>query len=133
MSGEDDPAARNRRLLRRYLEDVWNEGDIEVIDEIFGDIDGMRRKWGDDIDDRAELKSYLGGLVEKYENDALTVRTLLADEQEVMGFWEMEMQLVDDHLGIKPPVGRPPGVASPTAGSRTAVSLASSTSATAAN
>jgi signal transduction histidine kinase len=102
MSSADDPAARNRRLLRRYLDEVWDDGDVEVIDEIFGDIDGMRRKWGDDIEDRAELKSYLGGLVDKYENDDLTVRSLLADEQEVMGFWEMEMQLVDDHLGIKP-------------------------------
>jgi len=102
MDDEADPVERNKELLRRYLEEVWDSGDVEVIDEIFADIDGMRRKWGDDIKDRAELKSYLGGLVDKYENDDLTVLSLLADEHNAMAFWKMEMQLVDDHLGIKP-------------------------------
>lgn len=76
--------AENEEIARRYIREVWNEGDLALIDELFSPsyVGHWFEMDGSDAD-RAALREFIRTMREAFPDFEGTIEFLLADEDYV--------------------------------------------------
>ena len=85
---------KNKALVRRYWEEVWNKVNLELIDEIYAP---------EMVDKRRNLKSFIPGWLKGFPDSRIAIEALIAENDLVVtryscqgavhtGIWEFTLQ-----------------------------------------
>ncbi|MFQ5795842.1 MAG: ester cyclase [Candidatus Bipolaricaulia bacterium] len=101
-----------KALVRRYIEEIWNRGDLDVVDELFT-LDYTIHTLGQTFPTSYEaLKQGVAGARTTFPDIQMTLTHIIADGDKVAAYWTTvgthlgEFRLPDMPEGI-PPTGRP--------------------------
>jgi len=92
--------ARNRRLLRRYIEDVLGDGKMEVVHEIFHEEIEMDTRDGRTIRGPEKTKEYLSAVRDRFADLETSVDILMATTTEAMAKFDVTAVHEDDYFGV---------------------------------
>jgi len=95
---------RNKAQVRRVIEEIYNRGDLEVIDEVAAS-DLVIRIGSEEIRGRNEIKRYVAGLRAGFPNLTLTIEDQIAEGDMVVTRWTARGTHAGDFQGI-PATGR---------------------------
>lgn len=108
--GQSAPAEGSRALVRRYLDEVWNQNKLEVVEELFA-ADYVIHSGGQDMPTSYEaLEQGVAMAHETFPDIHMTLEKLVADGDKVTAYWTTrgthlgEFRLPDMPQGI-PPTG----------------------------
>lgn len=79
-------AERTKRVVRRYVEEVWNEGDVDAMDEILTKDQLYHDPAGGGTEDVAEFKRFIRGYREAFPDLRYEVEEYIA-EGDRAAFW----------------------------------------------
>jgi steroid delta-isomerase-like uncharacterized protein len=93
----------NKRLVRRLVEEIWNQGNLDVIDEIVTS-DYVRHDpgWPEEISGREGLREKLCSIRRAFGDLEVTVEDLIAESDRVVVRWRMKGTHQADFMGIMP-------------------------------
>jgi steroid delta-isomerase-like uncharacterized protein len=93
---------KNIGLMRRWFQEVWNEGNIETIHELLApDAIAVGQ-----LEDRKELRgagafvAFVKSLLESFPDMKIKVEDVFGSEDEVVVRWSSTMTHSKDHLGM---------------------------------
>ena len=95
---------RNKAQVRRVIDEIYNRGDLEVIDEVAAS-DLVIRIGSEEIRGRNEIKRYVTGLRAGFPNLTLTIEDQIAEGDMVVTRWTARGTHAGDFQGI-PATGR---------------------------
>jgi len=95
---------RNKAQVRRVIDEIYNRGDLEVIDEVAAS-DLVIRIGSEEIRGRNEIKRYVAGLRAGFPNLTLTIEDQIAEGDMVVTRWTARGTHAGDFQGI-PATGR---------------------------
>jgi len=93
----------NKRLVRRLVDEVWNQGDLGLIDEIVSP-DYVRHdpSWPGQIQGPEAYKEYVSTLRQAFADGRITAEDLIAEDSKVVVRWVMRGTHQGEFLGIPP-------------------------------
>ncbi len=93
MSIEDNKAA-----LRRFIEEVWNQGQVAVVDELCAPDFILHHEppWPDDL--TADLKQWVTGAHNAFSDFHVTIEDMIAEGEQVVVRWTMNGTNTGDFL-----------------------------------
>ena len=91
----------NKGVVRRYVDEVFNAGDLAVVDEIV-DENIAYREAGRDIDGRHAFKRGLSAYLAAFRNPLLSIDDLAAEADRVAFRWTLRGTHVGPLLGFDP-------------------------------
>jgi len=96
-------AEDNKRLALRLVEEVWNQGNLDVIDEIVAS-DYVRHDpgWPEEIRGREGLRQKLSSVRQAFADFQVTVEDVIAESDRVVVRWRMKGTHHGDFMGIQP-------------------------------
>lgn len=104
----------NKELQRRFVEECWNEGDLDLVDELFGEeyVGHWYLPGGGDAD-REALKGFIREIRTGFPDFEMTIEFAVAEDDMVsLGFTGIGTH-EGDFMGISPtqtePMGATPG------------------------
>ncbi|MFB6193930.1 MAG: ATP-binding protein [Halobaculum sp.] len=100
MSGVEGDVRRRR--LRRFVKQVMEQGQTEVLDEIWGAVD-VGRKWGDDFEDMAAFKGWIDRRMGQFEELEFDIESILIDGRYGAVRCVARGVTAEEHYGIVPP------------------------------
>jgi steroid delta-isomerase-like uncharacterized protein len=83
MAGTDLSTERNKAIIRRWIEDGWNNQNLVLIDEIYAPDVLQHDPNGPPVTSAAELKDYVGGLMTAFPDLSFTIESLTAEGDHV--------------------------------------------------
>jgi steroid delta-isomerase-like uncharacterized protein len=93
----------NKRLVRRLVEEIWNQGNLDVIDEIVtSDYVPHDPGWPEEISGREGLREKLCSIRRAFGDLEVTVEDLIAESDRVVVRWRMKGTHQADFMGIMP-------------------------------
>jgi steroid delta-isomerase-like uncharacterized protein len=95
---------RNKAQVRRVIEEIYNRGDLDVIDEVAAS-DLIIRIGSEEIRGRDEIKRYVAGLRAGFPDLTLTVEDQIAEGDMVVTRWTARGTHAGEFQGI-PATGR---------------------------
>jgi steroid delta-isomerase-like uncharacterized protein len=94
---------KNKALLRRWFEEVWNKGNTEAVDELFA-ADGIAHGLSDDIENPlrgpAGFKPFHEMFLGAFPNVEVVVEDMIAEGDKVVARCSVRAKHSGDHLGI---------------------------------
>lgn len=97
-------AEENKTVVRRYLEDVWSQGDLDAADEIVTAAVVFRSPLRQ-IEGLAAFKQFVAGVRTVFPDIHFTTDNLIAEGDRVAARWAMTGTQEGDFMGI-PASGR---------------------------
>lgn len=95
-------STENAALLRRWFDEVWNQGRTDAVDEMFS-ADGIAYGLGEagvDVRGPAAFKPFVERMRGAFPDFALTIEDTVAEGDRVAARWTARMTHRGDHLGI---------------------------------
>ncbi len=93
----------NKALLRRWFDEVWNQGRAEAIDEMFA-ADGVAHGLSDDVEKPlkgpADFKPFHEVFRGAFPNIEVVVEDMIAEGDKVAARCSVRGKHVGDHLGV---------------------------------
>ena len=89
----------NKVLVRRYLEEIWNNGNLTVVDEIIAEDFIFHRPVGD-LKGPGALKQYVGAFHKAFPDIHFTLDNQIAEQDEIVTVWTMTGTHKDEIMGI---------------------------------
>lgn len=96
---------RNKALARRYIEEVWNRGNLDLIDELFTPDYVNHNLSAGQAPGLAGIKALIGGFRAASPDLRLTIDDLIAEGDKVVTRWTARGTHQGDLMGI-PPTGK---------------------------
>jgi steroid delta-isomerase-like uncharacterized protein len=94
-------SAENKHIVQRWFEEVWNQGRVETIDELFAP-HGVAHGLGDDIHGPAGFKPFHAAFRQAFPNIRIVVDQLIAEGDRVAYSWTAEGTHQGQLMGIAP-------------------------------
>ena len=93
----------NKRLVRRLVDEVWNRGNLDLIDEI-ANADYVRHdpSWPEPIQNRDAYKEYVATVRHAFADLQFTIEDLIAEGDKVVVRWTLKGTHDGEFMGIKP-------------------------------
>ncbi len=93
----------NKRLVRRLVHEVWNQGKLELIPELI-DPDYVRHDpaWPEEVHGREGYKQYVATTRHALADGQLTIEDLIAEGDKVVSRWTLRGTQQGEFLGIRP-------------------------------
>ena len=91
---------QNKRLIRRYYEDVLNGGDVAVIDELATEDYLENDPFPGQGNGRAELKARASALLAAFSPCTFTIEDVVAEGDRVVVRWRSKGNHVGEFLGM---------------------------------
>jgi len=91
----------NKHIVRRWFEEVWNQGRIETIDELFA-ADGVAHGLGEDIHGPAEFKPFHATFRQGFPDMRIELEDLIAEGDKVAFSWTATGTHNGHLMGIAP-------------------------------
>jgi len=82
-------STENKNIVRRWFEEVWNQGRVETIDELFPP-HGVAHGLGGDMHGPAEFKPFHSAFRQAFPNMRITLDQLIAEGDKVAFSWTAE-------------------------------------------
>ena len=79
-------SAENKALVRRWFEEVWNQGRVETIDEVFA-ADGVSHGLGSDMRGPAEFKPFHAAYRQAFPDVHIDIEDMVAEGDKVAFRW----------------------------------------------
>lgn len=95
---------RNKAIVRRAIEEVYNAGDLAAVDELVSD-DFVAHSPAQEVHGPQEMKQYVRALREAFPDLRLTINDQVAEGHKVVTRWTAEGTHTGTFQGI-PPTGR---------------------------
>ena len=95
---------RNKAQVRRVIEEIYNRGDLDVVDEVAAS-DLVIRIGSDEIRGHHEIKRYVAGLRTGFPDLTLTIEDQIAEGDMVVTRWTARGTHRGDFQGV-PATGR---------------------------
>lgn len=92
-------AEENKAIVRRYLEEVWNSGDLGAADEIITPALSFRGPAGA-IEGLEAFKRYVAGVRTVFPDIHFTTEDLIAEGDKVVAHWTMTGTQEREFMGI---------------------------------
>jgi steroid delta-isomerase-like uncharacterized protein len=93
--------ADNKAIVRRWFDEVWNQGRIEAIDELLA-ADGVAYGLGPDLHGPAEFKPFHAAYRQAFPDVRIEVDDLVEEGDKVAYRWTATMTHHGHFLGIAP-------------------------------
>jgi len=97
-----DPAERNKAVVRRYAEEIWNRGNLTALDEFVADDYVMRDPGLPDIVGPEGLREHIAVIRAAFPDHRLEITGIIAEGDEVAWRWQMHGTHVGEFLGVLP-------------------------------
>ena len=96
----------NKAIIRRYMEELWNQGNLAVLDEIFAThfVDHIPA-FLDSQSDFEETKQFVTGFRAAFPDVHITVEDIIAEGDKIVCRWTTRGTHKGDLMGI-PPTGK---------------------------
>lgn len=94
---------KNKRLVRRLVQEVWNWRNLDLIDELIAP--GYVRHdpaWPEPIQGREAMREYVATMRSAFADYQLTVEDLIAEGDRVVVRWTAKATHQGQFLGIRP-------------------------------
>jgi steroid delta-isomerase-like uncharacterized protein len=91
---------QNVEIVKRFIEDIWNEGKFDKVDEIFSqDViwDGAEQSRG-----LTDTKEFLNETKEKFPDLHFTIQDVFGSDDKVVARWIMSGTFTGDFMGLAP-------------------------------
>ena len=95
---------QNKMVVRRAIEEVYNQGQLDVVDELVSD-DFVVHFSSEDFHGPAAMKQYVASLREAFPDLHLTIEDQIADGDRVVTRWTARGTHLGNFQGI-PPTGK---------------------------
>jgi predicted ester cyclase len=92
---------RNKAAVRRYVDDVFNAGNLAVLDKVI-DLNIAYREPTRQIDGREAFKQGLSGYLATFGNPRLTIDDLVADADRASFRWTLRGTPTASMMGVAP-------------------------------
>ncbi|WP_136590004.1 ester cyclase [Salinigranum halophilum] len=98
--------AQNKEIVRRYVEEVWNEKDLALVDELYGeDYVGHWYLPGGAEATRADLRAFIEAVHRGFPDFEMTVEFMLAEDDLVTVGFTTEGTHEGEFMGFEPTGG----------------------------
>ena len=104
MAGCEKKTEKNKALTRRHFEEDWNQGKLDVIDEIFATDYVGHQPGGTDIQGPEGLKQFVTMGRTAFPDIQFTVEDQIAEGDKVVIRWTLTGTHKGEYMGI-PPTG----------------------------
>ncbi|RLM53921.1 ester cyclase [Halobellus sp. Atlit-31R] len=104
----------NKAIVRRIVDEAWNEQDLDVIDELYSD--GYVGHWylpGGEDSDREDLKGFMQEVFDGFANYEMNLEFLVAEDDLVTAGFTSEGDHEGEFMGIPPSETAEPGNPTP--------------------
>jgi len=93
----------NKRVARRFLHEVWNQGNLDLIDELVA-LDYVRHDpaWPEEVRGREGLRQYVSTIRQAFADFRVTTEEILAEGDKVVVRWRAQGTHQSDFMGIRP-------------------------------
>ena len=93
----------NKRLVRRWTDEVWNQGKLDLIDELVAP-DYVRQDpaWPEEVQGREGLRQYVSTVRQAFTDLQVTIEDIIAEADKVVVRWRAKATHQGDFLGIRP-------------------------------
>lgn len=93
----------NERLARRMAREIWSEGDLSVIDELFAE-DGIAHfgSQPEPLRGRAEMKAFVSMYLEAFPDLEVDLEDVIASEDAVVGRFVLRGTHEGELFGVEP-------------------------------
>lgn len=95
---------QNKAVLRRHFAEVWSEGNLALVDELFAS-DYIGHAPPDEIQGREGLKHYVSAVRTAFPDLRFTVEDVIAEADRVATRWTARGTHTGEYQGI-PPTGK---------------------------
>lgn len=95
---------QNKRVVRRFFREVWSEGNLALVDELFAR-DWVGHAPPDEFASPAELKQFIAALRRAFPDFEITVEDQVAEGDKVATMWTATGTHQGEFQGI-PPTGK---------------------------
>lgn len=94
---------QNKRLVRRLVHEVWNQGNLSLIDELVTP-DYVRHDlaWPEPICGPEGFKQYVATIRGAFADSQITLEDLIAEGDKVVTRWTLKATHQGDFMGIPP-------------------------------
>lgn len=92
----------NKRLVRRFVYEVWHQGNLDLIDEIVA-ADYVRHDpaWPEEVRGRDGLRQYMSTVRQAFADLQVTIEEIIAEGDKVVVRWRAKGTHQDDFMGIR--------------------------------
>ncbi len=97
-------SAENKAIVRRWFDEVWNQGRAETIDELFA-ADGVAHGLGPDLHGPSEFKPFQASFRQGFPNLRIEIEDMVAEGDKVAYSWTATATH-DGHLMGMAPTGK---------------------------
>jgi steroid delta-isomerase-like uncharacterized protein len=93
----------NKRLVRRLVNEIWNQGKLELIDELV-DANYVRHDpaWPEPIHGQEGLRQYIAATRHAIADGQFTIEDLIAEGDKVVTRWTLQGTQQGEFMGIPP-------------------------------
>jgi steroid delta-isomerase-like uncharacterized protein len=95
-------AAENKAILRRYAEEIWNQGNLAVVDEVLAPNVVMQVPGAPAIRSREDFRTFVTQLRTGFPDMQWTVKDLVAEGDLVAIHWTFRGTHRREFLGLAP-------------------------------
>ena len=107
-------ATDNKAIVRRIIDEAWNEQDLDVIDELYSeDYTGHWYLPGGEDSDRESLKAFMSDVFEGFPDYEMDIEFLIAEDDLVTMGFTGEGSHEGEFMGIPPSGSEPAGTPTP--------------------
>lgn len=100
-----NPEDLNKKIVRHYLEELWNQRNYAIIDELFSE-NVTSHLLSAPSHGREEIKENVKKTLIAFPDAHLTVQKLTAENDKVVVTWKLTGKHLGEYRGI-PPTGNP--------------------------
>ena len=97
---------QNKSIVRRWIEEGWNKGDVTVIDQVYAPNYVQHEPAPETVNSAAALKQYVGMYVTAFPDLHFTIEDLLAEGDKVVWRFKSTAHQTGLFMGV-PPTGKP--------------------------
>lgn len=95
-------AADNKAILHRYAEEIWNQGNLAVVDEVLAPNVVMQVPGAPEIRSREDFRTFVSQLRTSFPDMQWTVKDMVAEGDLVAIHWTFHGTHRREFLGLAP-------------------------------
>lgn len=95
-------AAANKAILHRYAEEIWNQGNLAVVDEVIAPNVVMHVPGAPEIRSREDFRTFVSQLRTSFPDTQWTVKDMVAEGDFVAIHWTFRGTHRREFLGLAP-------------------------------